>query len=325
MAAGVVHRRAMRMLLFCTALWALSFPVMKALVLTQQALVPAAGSWFFSSLSVVYRFGLAGVILLLFTCRQFRSVRRLEVEQGMVLAAFGGLGILFQMDGLAYTSASTSAFLTQGYCLFIPLWVALVNRCWPTLKTFLSITLVLAGVGVLAEISMHSIKLGRGEIETLIASLLFTGQILSLEHPRYAANRPMCLTVVMLLGTALVATPLACATVPSAAAWLQAYASPAAAGFLAMIVLFCTLAAFILMNTWQRRVTATEAGLIYCAEPVFASLMALVLPEIFSRWAGISYVNEHLTARLLIGGGLITLANVLLQSKWLELKPAKLR
>lgn len=323
MATEGSHRRAVQMLVFCTLLWALSFPVMKALVLTQQSILPSAGSWFFSSLSVVYRFGLAGIILLLFTFRQMLTVRRLELEQGMVLSVFGGFGILFQMDGLAYTSASTSAFLTQGYCLFIPLWVALVNRRWPTLKIFLSITLVLAGVGVLAEIRMHSIKLGRGEIETLIASLLFTGQILSLEHPRYATNRPMCLTVVMLLGTGLVSLPLTVATAPSAAAWLQAYAAPSAAGFLAMIIGFCTLAAFIIMNTWQRRVTATEAGLIYCAEPVFASLMALFLPEVFSHWAGISYANEHLTARLLIGGGLITLANMLLQSRWLEPKTAK--
>ena len=237
------HRRAVQMLVFCTLLWALSFPVMKALVLTQQSLLPSGGSWFFSSLSVTYRFGLAGAILLVFTFRQMLTVRRLELEQGMVLASFGGLGILFQMDGLAYTSASTSAFLTQGYCLFIPLWVALVNRRWPTLKIFLSIALVLAGVCVLAEIRIHSIKLGRGEIETLIASLLFTGQILSLAHPRYATNRPMCLTVVMLLATALVSLPLAVVTAPSAAAWLQAYASPSAAGFLAMIVAFCTLAA----------------------------------------------------------------------------------
>ncbi|HEY2328497.1 MAG TPA: DMT family transporter, partial [Verrucomicrobiae bacterium] len=280
-------------------------------------------SWFFAALSVTYRFGLAGLILLPFAFRQIRTVRRLEIEQGMVLAAFGGLGILFQMDGLAYTSASTSAFLTQGYCLFIPLWVALVNHRWPSLKTFLSIALVLAGVGVLAKISVHSLNLGRGELETLLASFLFTGQILTLEHPRYAANRPLCLTVVMLLGTALLIAPFAGFAAPSAAAWWQAYASPAAGGLLALIVAFCTLGAFILMNTWQRRVTATEAGLIYCCEPVFASLLALFLPEIFSRWAGIGYANEQLTARLLLGGGLITAANVLLQSRWLETRRAE--
>jgi hypothetical protein len=69
------------------------------------------------------------------------------------------------------------------------------------------------------------------------------------------------------------------------------------------------------MNYWQRRVTATEAGLIYCAEPVIASALALFLPALFSVWTNISYANETLTARLLIGGGLITVANILLQKR----------
>ena len=308
----------MQMLVVCTLMWAVSFPAMKALALTQQNLLPQSGSWFFSSLSVTYRFGIAGILMLLISFRQMHTVRRLEVEQGMLLAAFGGVGIIFQMDGLAYTTASTSAFLTQGYCVFIPVWLALVHRQWPTRKIFLCIALVVAGVAVLAEINLHSLRLGRGEIETLLASFLFTGQILGLNHPRYAANRPLVLTTVMLLGFALVGAPFAVATAPDASAWLRAYASWPACGLLAIIIAFCTLAAFILMNVWQRHVTATEAGLIYCAEPVFASLLALFLPGIFSSWAGIHYLNETVTARLLLGGGLITAANVLLQSRWLE-------
>ncbi len=308
----------MQMLVFCTLLWSLSFPAMKALALTQQNLLPQSGSWFFTSLSVFYRFGIAGLLLLPFAWRQLRTLRKLEVEQGMLIAFFGGVGILFQMDGLAYTSASTSAFLTQGYCVFLPIWLALAHRQWPSLKTFLCVVLVVFGVAVLAEINFHSFHLGRGEIETLIASFLFTGQILNLGNPRYAANRPLCFTVVMLLGTALVSAPLVCVTAPDAAACLRAYASPAACGFLALIVVFCTLAAFMVMNVWQRHVTATEAGLIYCSEPVFASMLALFLPADFSSWANIHYANEILTLRLLVGGGLITAANVLLQSPWLE-------
>ena len=313
----------MQMLVFCTLLWSLSFPTMKALALTQQNLLPQSGSWFFTSLSVFYRFGIAGLLLLPFAWRQLRSLRKLEVEQGMLIALFGGVGILFQMDGLAYTSASTSAFLTQGYCVFLPIWLALVHRQWPSQKTFLCVALVVVGVAVLAEINFHSFHLGRGEIETLLASFLFTGQILSLGHPRYAANRPLVFTIVMLLGTALVSAPLVCVTAPDAAACLRAYASPAACGFLAIIIVFSTLAAFMVMNVWQRHVTATEAGLIYCSEPVFASLLALFLPAIFSSWANIHYANETLTLRLLVGGGLITAANILLQSPWLEPRSAK--
>ena len=46
---------------------------------------------------------------------------------------------------------------------------------------------------------------------------------------------------------------------------------------------------------------------------MFASLFALFLPAWLSRFALIQYANESATARLLIGGGLITLANVFVQ------------
>lgn len=69
------------------------------------------------------------------------------------------------------------------------------------------------------------------------------------------------------------------------------------------------------MNRWQRDVTAMEAGMIYCIEPVLTSVLALFLPGLISIWTSINYANETLTARLLIGCGLVTAANVLLQSR----------
>jgi drug/metabolite transporter (DMT)-like permease len=69
------------------------------------------------------------------------------------------------------------------------------------------------------------------------------------------------------------------------------------------------------MNYWQRHVSVTEAGLIYGAEPVFASLFALFLPAWFSAFASLNYPNERVTFNLLVGGGLISAANVLIQIK----------
>jgi drug/metabolite transporter (DMT)-like permease len=106
---------------------------------------------------------------------------------------------------------------------------------------------------------------------------------------------------------------MALATAPRAGALLALWTSPPWVVFTLALTLFCTLGAFTLMNTWQPKITATEAGLIYCVEPVFASLMALYLPGLFSAWAGFDYPNERATFNLLVGGGLITLANVLLQ------------
>ena len=309
------------MLILATPCWALSFPVMKALALEQQRLLPGAETWFLTALGVTIRFGAAGLLMLpLWWLAGGGKFSRREFEQGLLLAFFGGAGILLQMDGLAYTAASTSAFLTQGYTVFIPLWVALTTRRWPSLKIFLSVVLVVGGVGVLADLGWNSMKLGRGETETILASLLFTAQILVLENPRYAANRPLPFSIIMFFAMAVFSAPLVWALAPSAAACVHAYASLPACGFMAVLVVVCTVGGYGLMNRWQRSVSATEAGLIYCIEPVCASVMALFLPAWFSVWAGINYSNEQLTSRLILGGALVTIANVLMQSGWREPK-----
>ena len=111
---------------------------MKALALAQQNLLPGANSWFLTSVGVLYRFGAAGLILCVIFFSELKTISRRETEQGVVIAIFGAGGIMFQMDAIGYTAASTCAFLTQGYCIFIPLWVALTRRrrppaaCWPS-------------------------------------------------------------------------------------------------------------------------------------------------------------------------------------------------
>src|SRR6266545_2397473 len=130
--------RPVQMLLLGTALWALSSPTVKAIAAAQQVLVPGASSWFLSALCVLYRFAIAALLLTLLAARTLPKLTRSELWQGAGLGLFGGAGILLQVDGLTYTAASTSAFLTQCYCLLIPIWVALRQRRWPAAKLFLS-------------------------------------------------------------------------------------------------------------------------------------------------------------------------------------------
>ena len=324
MSNGTGHQRAkaIRILLMCTLFWGLSFPVMKALGLAQANLVPVSGTWFITFLGVLYRFGASALIMGLIFLPSLRTISRREIEQGIVIALFGAGGILFQMDGLDYTRASTCAFLTQGYCIFIPLWVALTRRRLPSKKIIVSTFLVIGGVWVLSRLTISDLRMGRGELETLIASLLLTGQILCLESPRYAGNRPENFSTVMFGAMSLVCLPFALATAPNTHAFASAYASPVACGLLAVLVVFSTLISYVMMNYWQKHVTATEAGFIYCVEPVIASFLSLFLPGLLSAWAVIHYPNEQLTARLFLGGGLILAANLLIQSRWLDPKTA---
>ena len=313
MPGDAMRLKALRMLVAATAFWGLSFPTTKALAVSQQALLPDSSSWFAAALCVVFRFVIAALVLLVFSARSLTRLTRLELEQGLGLGVFGGVGILLQVDGMAYTSASTSAFLTQCYCLWIPAWVAWREKSWPPAKVFLSCALVMLGVAALANLDWQHTRLGRGELETIAASLAFTGQIFLLERPQYAGNNVRHFSLVMFVAMAAVGLPVAVATTPQWGDWFQAYRSAPTLGFLAILVFFCTCGGYLLMNHWQRRVTATQAGLIYCLEPVFASAFALFLPAWFSTWAAMPYANERLSASLLVGGGLITAANVLIQ------------
>ncbi len=301
------------MLVLATAFWAFSFPTMKALQMVQQAHLPGASTWFFAGLCVVYRFGIAALVMLLWCGPTLRRFTWLEVWEGAGLGFCASAGLVFQMDGLAYTSASTSAFLTQCYCLIIPAGIAVWERRWPSPLVVVSCLLVVAGVATLSGLDLNHLRLGRGEIETLVASLLFAGQIVWLQRPRFARNNVNHFTVVMFAVVALVAAPVAWHTAPTGAAWWTAYASPASLACLGLLVGFCTLAGYLLMNYWQPGVTATQAGLIYCVEPVFASLLSLFLPAWCSRLGRIDYANEQVTRRLLVGGGLILVANYLVQ------------
>lgn len=313
MSADAIRFKALQMLAIASAFWGLSFPTTKALAVSQQALLPESNSWFTAALCVVYRFAIATLVMLALSARSLTRLTLLEFEQGLGLGLFGGVGILLQVDGLAYTSASNSAFLTQCYCLWIPLWIAWRQRSWPPAKVFLSCALVMIGVAVLAKLDWRQARLGRGEWETLLASVVFTGQILWLERPRYAGNNVLHFSLVMFVVMGAVALPVALATTRHWGDWLQAYSSAATLGFLGILVFLCSCGGYLLVNHWQRRVTAIEAGLMYCLEPVFASAFALFLPAWFSIWAGLSYANEKLSASLLVGGGLITAANILIQ------------
>jgi len=312
---------ALRMLVVATAFWGLSFPVTKALAITQQELLPESNTWFLASLCVVYRFALAAAILLCISLRTLSQMTRAELKQGFGLGVFAGGGILLQVDGLAHTSASTSAFLTQCSCVLIPTWVAWRERRWPSPMVLLSCVLVSVGVAVLADVNWLDFRLGRGEWETIAASILFSAQILILASPKYAGNNTNHFSLAMFAVTALVCLPVALLSTAQPLDWVRVYSTAPALGMLGILTLFCTFVGCLLMNRWQRQITATEAGLIYCIEPLFASLLALCLPAWLSVWAAINYANERATLTLLIGGGLITVANILIQ--WPARRPTQ--
>jgi drug/metabolite transporter (DMT)-like permease len=310
-----LRRRAVFMLVLATLYWGLSFPVIKSITLMNRALLPAAGPMFIASLALAPRFVLATVLVLVFRRRGEAWPNRLEIRQGLGMGAFAAAGIFLQTDGLQYTDASTSSFLTQFSAILIPVWLALRNRRNPGWIVWAGCTLVLVGVAILGHFDWRTLRLGRGEEETIACSLFFMGQILWLEKPEFAGNRVGPITLAMFSIQALAFLGFVTVEAPTLGALTIPWESPVWVGLTLTLTVVCTVGPFTIMNRWQPKITSTQAGLIYCIEPLFASLFALFVPGILSIWAAIHYPDERATWSLVLGGGLITFANVLVQTR----------
>ena len=307
--------QARLILVGATLLWGLTFPLLRALQLAQAAKAPRVPDEVLACADMAVRFGLAALVLLPIYGRHLSQLTPREWSQGAGLALFAGLGLYAQTLGLAWTDASISAFLTQLYTLVVPIIVAVRDRRAPGGRVVFACGLVLVGVALLSPGLLTHFILGPGELVTLLGAVFFAAQIVWVERPLYAPNRTGVVTLVMFALLAAMFAALYPVLGGTARGGLQLFGDAAIAGLMLALSVLCTVATFYVMNTWQRLISATEAGLIYCLEPVIAAVMAGFLPGWISRWAGIAYPDETWRWGLLAGGGLIIGAAVLVATQ----------
>jgi drug/metabolite transporter (DMT)-like permease len=284
---------------------------MKALGVEQAHLFPEAGSLPASLASLAARFGLAGLSVALLARTAPGAFTGFELRHGTGIGLVTTASMFLQVDGLAYTSASTAGFLIALYCVIVPVlaWMLGLRRfTWVLLACCL---LVFAGLGILTGVSADALRLGRGEWENLGAAALFAVQIMWIGRLPPAAFDPMRLTVVLCLTVAAASLLFLAFQGPGLETLGRIHASPRAAVITVFLALLGTAAPFLIMNRWQPRVDPVIAGFIYCFEPIASALGALFLPELLVRAAEL-YPNEPITLRVWLGGGFILAANLLL-------------
>lgn len=311
----VVIRQARALLIGATLLWGLSFPLLRGLELAQKAHAPQIPDSALACANIAIRFGLAALFLLAIYGRELKGVTPREWSQAVGLAVFAGAGLYLQTLGLAWADASVAAFLTQLYTLIVPLIVSVRDRRLPSFRVIVACVLVLLGAAMLSPGLMAHLTLGPGELVIILSTGFLASQIVWVERPAYAENRPGIVTLIMFLiltGMFALGYLATGGTSQSACHLLD---TPALWELTLALVFFCTVFNFLIMNAWQRCVSATEAGLIYCLEPVIATVLSSFLPGWISRLAAISYPNETLPWTLLAGGVLIVVATILVATE----------
>ena len=260
----MTRRRADLLLITATAVWGVSFVVVK------DALTAASPLLF-----LAVRFTLATIVLApLVNLRDGFS--RAELQAGALLTLLLASGFATQAYGLQYTTPARSAFIvamSSALAPFIALVVLRHRTGWMVL-----LALIIAGVGIYFLTSPDAGGLNRGDLWTLVTSVVFGGHIVAVSEfsKRFDAQRMVWL---QLPGTAI--GTLIAALLLERLRFDWSLSLGAALLFLGVM---STAVALVWQMRAQREMSSARASLIFCFEPVFAALTSWWFwGETFSR------------------------------------------
>ena len=271
-------------LLAVAAAWGSSFPLTKTLL---QRMSPL------NFLAV--RFTIAGVVMLVAFYPAVRRLPRGTVLRGVLLGATYGVAQILQTIGLTHTSASVSGFVTGMYVVLTPIWAAVLLRTSIGRRVWGGTILATIGLAILALSGLH---VGIGEVITLVSAVVYALHIVGL-GAWSTARQAIGLAVVQIVVTGLVALLAATIAEPGgltlpgdAFDWAALLYMALVSGAVAMIV-----------QSWaQAYLAPSRAAIIMATEPAWAALFS------------ITFLAEPLTWRIAVGGALMLVAMVLVES-----------
>jgi drug/metabolite transporter (DMT)-like permease len=293
------------MLVFACLLWACFFTLTKN---WQNAAGECPGGGLVSSLTIVgVRTVLALAILAVLRPRSFIPPSRRDLRVGCWLGFLHCGGNVLQVWGLASTSPALSGFFTSLASLWVPPLALLLFRLPVTGSTWLALLLGVMGLAVLGIDPAESWGLSFGDGLTLLASFFFAMHINYLGRLGRTVSTPhLTIMIIGITGLpAFIMVPTATVVDGQFLAWANwlwnLLCEPAVLRDILALTLLSTLLATHLMNTYQPRVSASRAAIIYLLEPVMAAALSVAVG------------HDRLTGRLVLGGAIILLANTVVE------------
>lgn len=253
--------KADMMLLVITVIWGASFPIMKIVL----GYIPAYAF-------LTLRFLLAAAVLVLIYPKSLKNLNKKTLLHGCIIGLFMFGGMVFQVVGLYTTSASNSGFITGLNVVMVPIISAVLLKKKPDRASVIGVTIAFAGLFFLSGGLKFDFNFG--DFLTFLCAICWAFQIIFID--RFTQTEDASLLAIL----QLTFTGLA-----SAVLWLMAdIGKPLAInGTVILILLFTGIlgsaVAFGGQNIAQKYTTPTHTSLIFTAEPVFAALFAMVIPN----------------------------------------------
>ncbi|MCX7922638.1 MAG: DMT family transporter [Clostridia bacterium] len=284
------------LLLVIAMVWGSSFTLMKNIL---DDIPP------FAFLSL--RFAIAAVVLVIIFYKKLKLITPKALMYGFILGTilFGGMAL--QVNGLKYTTASNSAFITGLSLVMVPLVSAVFLRKKPGMTSVIGVVLAAVGLFFLTGISLGDFNLNKGDLLTLLCAMCFTFHIIFVD--RFTTKED---------ATVLAILQVVFAALMSTAEWGRSgfaafeFNMPVVGTLLVTGVLGTALA-YTGQVMVQKFTSPTHTALIFTAEPVFGAIFALLIPNSQG-------FTEHLALNTVIGCIMILLGMLVSEFRFTKSK-----
>lgn len=248
-------------LLMITVVWGVSFPLMK----TVLEYVPA-----YAYLSM--RFLLAAAVLAAVFHKSLPELNKRTLLHGCVIGSFMFGGMAFQVVGLYTTTASNSGFITGLNVVIVPVVAALLLKKKPDKASIIGIIIAFAGIFFLS--GGLNFKFNYGDFLTFLCAICWAFQIIFIDRFTQTDDaRLLAIIQVFFAG---------------AASTVFRFTADAGKpleinGTVILVVIFTAVFGSALalagQTAAQKETTPDHAALIFTAEPVFAAIFAMFIPN----------------------------------------------
>lgn len=237
-----------------------------------------------------FRFAIALIISLLIWGKSFFKISRRHLIAGSILGLFYAGGFVFQTIGLKFTTVTKSAFITGLSVAFTPFVYKLVENKKVSIFQWIGIVIVIVGLWLFTNPKIDNINLG--DALTLLSTFFWAFYIVYMN--RFTADVTNFKTTIQIVISQFL--------IVFVVGLIGVVAFEVNARFdlnlkLIAALLYNGIIATVLLTTIhtsvQKYTSPVKAALIFSLEPVFASVVALII------------FNEILTPIELVGAFLI--------------------
>ena len=265
--------------------WGTSFAVIKDII----GSIPPFGL-------MLLRFGLSTLLLGAFFGHRLRTLTLPQLGRSVTIGGFLTAAFVALVLGIRHTTASNQSFLVGACVIFVPFLGWLVSGRRP--GGFAVAGALLATFGIALLTLDASFNINKGDLLSLLCSLAYAAHMVAIERLGRDVD-PIASTLVQFAVATLTFLALT-----AGFETVRFPMSPKLWTAVAYLVVFTTVIAFTIQNMAQRFLSSTSTALILTLETAFGGVFAVL------------YLHEQLTARMLVGCGIILAGILTEQTEW---------